>query len=223
MLTLAGCGENSAKKDEAEKTDQAKTEQKADEEENKMDNNKNADIVNIRITLTNGKEIEAELYPDIAPKSVENFVKLIDAKFFDGLIFHRVISGFMIQGGGFDESFYDGNFNSKETDTIKGEFSSNGFKNDLKHTRGVLSMARTNDPNSASSQFFIMHQDAPHLDGQYAAFGKVTKGIEVVDEIAESKTIALDGEVLYMGKKYPQQMTDVPETPVVIKTVEVIE
>ncbi len=223
MLALSGCVEKSANKDEAETTEQAKTEQKADEKENKMDNNKKTDIVNIKITLTNGKEIEAELYPDIAPESVENFVKLIDKKFFDGLIFHRVISGFMIQGGGFDESFYDGNFNSKQTDTIKGEFSSNGFKNDLKHTRGVLSMARTNDPNSASSQFFIMHRDAPHLDGQYAAFGKVTKGIEVVDEIAESKTIALDGEVLYMGNKYPQQMTDVPETPVVIKTIEVIE
>ena len=207
MLTLAGCGENSAKKDEAEKTDQAKTEQKADEEENKMDNNKNADIVNIRITLTNGKEIEAELYPDIAPKSVENFVKLIDAKFFDGLIFHRVISGFMIQGGGFDESFYNGNFASKETSSIKGEFTSNGFKNELKHTRGVLSMARTQAPNSASSQFFIMHKDAPHLDGQYAAFGKLVNGFDVLDKIASVRT----------------DYSDMPYEPVIIEKTEVID
>lgn len=129
----------------------------------------------------------------------------------------------MIQGGGFDESFYEGNFNTKETDTIQGEFTSNGFKNDLKHTRGVLSMARTNEPNSASSQFFIMHQDAPHLDGQYAAFGKVTKGLDVVDEIATGKTTVLEGTVLYMGQEYPQQMPDVPETPVVIKTIEIID
>ncbi len=225
MLAISGCGNGAVKKDESEKTEQTETEKQTDEneKENEMDNNKSADTVNIKITLANGKEIEAELYPKIAPKTVDNFVDLINKHFFDGLIFHRVINGFMIQGGGFDESFYDGNFNSKETDTIKGEFTSNGFKNDLKHTRGVLSMARTNDPNSGSSQFFIMHQDAPHLDNQYAAFGKVTKGIEVVDEIAECKTIALNGEVLYMGKNYPQQMTDVPETPVVIKTVEIIE
>ena len=198
MLSLGGCGKDDKKKGDA-------------------------DTVNIRITLTNGKQIEAELYPKIAPKTVENFVNLIDKKFFDGLIFHRVINGFMIQGGGFDESFYDGNFNTKETDQIEGEFASNGFQNDLKHTRGVLSMARTNDPNSGSSQFFIMHQDAPHLDGEYAAFGKVTKGMDVVDEIAEGKTTVLSGEVLYMGQKYPQQMTDVPATPVVIKTIEIIE
>ena len=197
LLTLAGCKNDEKKGD--------------------------ADIVNIRITLTNGKQIEAELYPKIAPKTVENFVNLVNKKFYDGLIFHRVIEGFMIQGGGFDESFYEGNFNTKETDTIQGEFTSNGFKNDLKHTRGVLSMARTDDPNSASSQFFIMHQDAPHLDGQYAAFGKVTKGLEVVDEIATGMTTVLEGTVLIMGQEYPQQMPDVPETPVVIKTIEIID
>ncbi len=139
--------------------------------------------MNIEIEMENGGVIKAELYPDIAPITVENFAKLIDDKFFDGLIFHRVIPGFMIQGGGYDEEG-----NQKETESIKGEFDKNGVPNPLKHTRGVMSMARTMFPNSASSQFFIMHDDAPHLDGQYAAFGKVTEGMEVVDEIAETQT-----------------------------------
>lgn len=139
--------------------------------------------MNIEIEMENGGIIKAELYPDIAPITVENFAKLIEDNFFDGLIFHRVISGFMIQGGGYDE---DGN--QKETESIKGEFDKNGVPNPLKHTRGVLSMARTMFPNSASSQFFIMHDDAPHLDGQYAAFGKVTDGMDIVDEIAETQT-----------------------------------
>lgn len=128
-------------------------------------------------------EIKAELYPEAAPKTVENFLKLVDEKFYDGLIFHRVIKGFMIQGG---DPTGTGMGGSK--DTIVGEFRANGFQNDLAHTRGVLSMARTNMPNSASSQFFIMHQDAPHLDGQYAAFGKVIEGMEAVDKIASVKT-----------------------------------
>ena len=139
--------------------------------------------IRIRITMENGKQMEAELYHDIAPATVENFVFLINEKFFDGIIFHRVIKGFMIQGG---DPTGTGMGGSEKT--IKGEFASNGFNNQLKHTRGVLSMARTMDPNSASSQFFIMHEDAPHLDGQYAAFGKITKGIEVVDEIASVAT-----------------------------------
>jgi len=137
--------------------------------------------MNIEIEMENGGIISAELYPEVAPITVENFVTLIEDNFFDGLIFHRVIAGFMIQGGGYD---VDGNH--KEAASIKGEFDKNGVKNDLKHTRGVLSMARTMFPNSASSQFFIMHEDAPHLDGQYAAFGMVTDGMEVVDEIAET-------------------------------------
>lgn len=137
----------------------------------------------ILITMENGDEIKAELYPETAPKTVENFLKLVDEKFYDGLIFHRVIKGFMIQGG---DPTGTGMGGSK--DTIVGEFRANGFQNDLAHTRGVLSMARTNMPNSASSQFFIMHQDAPHLDGQYAAFGKVIEGMEVVDKIASVKT-----------------------------------
>ena len=129
--------------------------------------------------MENGKTMEAELYPEYAPLTVENFIGLIKEHFFDGLIFHRVIKGFMIQGG---DPTGTGMGGSEKT--IKGEFASNGWQNDLKHTRGVLSMARTMDPDSASSQFFIMHQDAPHLDGQYAAFGKVIEGIETVDEIA---------------------------------------
>ena len=137
----------------------------------------------ILITMENGDEIKAELYPEAAPKTVESFLKLVDEKFYDGLIFHRVIKGFMIQGG---DPTGTGMGGSK--DTIVGEFRANGFQNDLAHTRGVLSMARTNMPNSASSQFFIMHQDAPHLDGQYAAFGKVIEGMEAVDKIASVKT-----------------------------------
>lgn len=137
----------------------------------------------ILITMENGDEIKAELYPEAAPKTVENFLKLVDEKFYDGLIFHRVIKGFMVQGG---DPTGTGMGGSK--DTIVGEFRANGFQNDLAHTRGVLSMARTNMPNSASSQFFIMHQDAPHLDGQYAAFGKVVEGMEAVDKIASVKT-----------------------------------
>lgn len=138
---------------------------------------------NILITMENGDTMSAELYPEIAPKTVENFVKLVNEKFYDGLIFHRVIPGFMIQGGDPQGTGMGGPGYS-----IVGEFSSNGFPNDLKHTRGVLSMARAMDPNSAGSQFFIMHQDAPHLDGQYAAFGKLTYGFDTLDKIASTKT-----------------------------------
>lgn len=137
----------------------------------------------VTIEMSNGKKIKIELYPDIAPISCENFEKLVKKGFYDGLTFHRVIPGFMIQGG-----CPKGNGTGGPGWNIKGEFSANGIKNDLKHTRGVLSMARAMDPNSAGSQFFIMHDDAPHLDGQYAAFGKVVEGMEVVDEIAETAT-----------------------------------
>lgn len=135
------------------------------------------------IELENGKKIKLELYPDKAPITCANFEKLVREGFYDGLIFHRVISGFMIQGGDPEGTGMGG---AKEK--IKGEFAMNGVPNNLKHTRGVISMARSMNPNSASSQFFIMHKDAPHLDGQYAAFGKVVEGIEAVDEIAETKT-----------------------------------
>ncbi|MCI8659144.1 MAG: peptidylprolyl isomerase [Lachnospiraceae bacterium] len=136
----------------------------------------------IRITMEDGGVIRAELYPDVAPNTVKNFVSLIKKGYYDGLIFHRVIEGFMIQGGCPDGTGMGGPGYS-----IKGEFSQNGFANDLKHSRGVLSMARTMVPDSAGSQFFIMHQDSPHLDGGYAAFGKVTEGMDVVDEIARTR------------------------------------
>jgi len=137
----------------------------------------------IVIELENGKEIEIELYPDIAPISCENFEKLVSEKFYDGLTFHRVIPGFMIQGG-----CPEGTGTGGPGWKIKGEFLANGVPNNLKHTRGVLSMARAMDPNSAGSQFFIMHEDSPHLDGQYAAFGKVVSGMDAVDEIANTDT-----------------------------------
>jgi len=131
------------------------------------------------ITMANGDIMKGELYPDIAPKTVANFKKLADENFYDGLIFHRVIPGFMIQGG--DPL---GNGTGGPGYTIEGEFLANGFVNNLKHEAGVLSMARAMDPNSAGSQFFIMHKTSPHLDGQYAAFGKITEGLEVIDKIA---------------------------------------
>lgn len=135
------------------------------------------------IEMENGALIKLELYPEVAPKTVANFEKLVSEGFYDGLTFHRVIPGFMIQGG---DPLGNGMGGAEEK--IVGEFRQNGFQNDLKHTRGVISMARSMNPNSASSQFFIMHKDAPHLDGAYAAFGKVIEGMEAVDEIASIPT-----------------------------------
>ena len=140
-----------------------------------------------KITMENGSIMEGELYPEIAPQSVYNFIDLCNHNFYDGLIFHWVIPGFMIQGG-----CPEGTGMGGPGYCIKGEFFFNGFKNDLKHKRGVLSMARSQSPNSAGSQFFLMHENAPHLDGQYAAFGKVTSGLEVVDAIAGVRTNAQD-------------------------------
>jgi len=137
----------------------------------------------VTIEMENGDIIKAELYPEVAPNTVNNFISLVNKGFYDGIIFHRVIPGFMIQGG--DPK---GQGTGGPGYQIKGEFTANGFKNDLKHTRGVLSMARTMAPNSAGSQFFIMHQDAPHLDGQYAAFGMVIEGMDAVDTIANTAT-----------------------------------
>ena len=150
------------------------------------------------IELENGKRIKLELYPEIAPETVANFEKLVNKGFYNGLTFHRVIYGFMIQGG-----CPHGNGTGNSGEHIRGEFAANGFKNDLKHTRGVISMARAADPNSASCQFFIMHKDAPHLDGSYAAFGKVIEGMDAVDEIAETET----------------DYSDKPRTPVIMKKV----
>ena len=147
-----------------------------------------AENVNVKITMQGGGEIELELYPDVAPETVSNFKSLVEEGFYNGLTFHRIIKGFMIQGG--DPL---GNGMGGSDKTIKGEFRANGFDNPLKHTRGVISMARSAMPNSASSQFFIMHEDAPHLDGSYAAFGKVTKGIEIVDDIADTP-VGWDGQ-----------------------------
>lgn len=137
----------------------------------------------VTITMTDGSVMKAELYPEVAPNTVNNFISLVKKGFYDGLVFHRVIRGFMIQGGDPQGTGMGGPGYS-----IKGEFTYNGFSNDLKHTPGVLSMARAMDPNSAGSQFFIMHETSPHLDGQYAAFGKVTDGLNVVNKIAEVPT-----------------------------------
>jgi len=136
----------------------------------------------VTIEMESGDIIKAELYPEIAPNTVNNYIDLVKKGFYDGLIFHRVINGFMIQGG-----CPDGNGMGGPGYGIKGEFSSNGFKNDLKHEKGVLSMARAQHPDSAGSQFFIMHKNSPHLDGAYAAFGKVIEGLDVVDKIATTK------------------------------------
>ena len=154
------------------------------------------------IEMENGKQIKIELYPDIAPISCENFEKLVKNGFYDGLTFHRVIPGFMIQGG--DPR---GNGTGGPGYTIKGEFTMNGFRNDLKHSRGVLSMARAMDPNSAGSQFFVMVADAPHLDGQYASFGKVTEGMDTADYIVAQR----------------RDWNDRPLEPQVIKTITVFE
>lgn len=154
----------------------------------------------VTIEMMDGQVMTGELYEDIAPKTVENFESLANKGFYDGLTFHRVIPGFMIQGGDPDGTGCGG-----PGYTIKGEFTANGFKNDLKHTDGVLSMARTMDPDSAGSQFFIMVADAPYLDGQYAAFGKITEGTEVAHDIAA----------------VPRDYNDMPFEPVVIKTIKV--
>ena len=141
----------------------------------------------VTITMSTGKTIKVELYPDVAPNTVNNFVSLVNKGFYNGKIFHRVIRGFMIQGG-----CPLGTGTGGPGYSIKGEFSSNGFANNLNHTRGVISMARAMNPNSAGSQFFIMHAHSPHLDGQYAAFGEVVEGIEVVDAIADEYTDWMD-------------------------------
>ena len=156
----------------------------------------------VTIEMENGDVMKVELYPEIAPNTVNNFISLVNKGFYDGLIFHRVIRGFMIQGG-----CPDGTGMGGPGHTIEGEFSANGFKNDLKHERGVLSMARAMNPNSAGSQFFIMVADAPHLDGQYAAFGKIIEGMEAADTIVSQK----------------RNMMDKPDVPQVMKKVTIEE
>ncbi len=152
----------------------------------------------VTITMSDSRKIHLELYPEAAPRTVENFIKLVKEGFYDGLTFHRIIKGFMIQGG-----CPQGTGTGGPGYHIKGEFKANGFDNPIRHKRGVISMARSMHPDSAGSQFFIMHEDAPHLDGNYAAFGKVTEGMDVVDDIANAKTDAMDR----------------PITPVVMQTI----
>lgn len=174
--------ENNNELDNSEITD-------SQENEERMDNMEGKNPI-VTITMASGKEIKIELYPEHAPNTVNNFIYLINQDFYDGLIFHRVIKGFMLQGGD-----PEGTGTGGPGYSIKGEFSQNGFDNELKHDRGVISMARSMSPDSAGSQFFIMHQDSPHLDGQYAVFGKVIEGLDVVDELANVSTAVQDRPV----------------------------
>jgi peptidyl-prolyl cis-trans isomerase B (cyclophilin B) len=189
VMVLASCGTNQNDKDE--------------EPVSTPDPELVKNTVNATIELEDGDEIMLELYPDLAPDTVENFVELAEDGFYDGTIFHRVIEDFMIQGGGYDE-----NLKEQKTESIKGEFAKNGFENTLSHTRGVISMARAQDYDSATSQFFIVQKDATYLDGQYAAFGRVTEGMDIVDEIASVKT----------GTVASSNMED-PIEPIVIDTI----
>lgn len=203
VLALAtGCSENKEIKEE--NLDVSKVEEKAEEPEKSLEELCENKIF-FTIEMQNGDVMKGEVYPDLAPETVENFVSLCDANFYEGLIFHRVIPGFMIQGGGFDVDM-----NQKDAESIKGEFDSNGFTNPLQHDRGVLSMARTAVKDSASSQFFIMHEKSPHLDGEYAAFGKITEGLEIIDKIATVETGV-----------YQNVMADVPVEPQVIKNIKI--
>ncbi|HHY20622.1 MAG TPA: peptidylprolyl isomerase [Bacilli bacterium] len=172
MLVVTGCGTQPAKEGEGN---------------NQGENLSSKDNPIVTITMENGKEITIELFPEVTPNTVANFISLTKAQFYDGLIFHRVIPGFMIQGGDPTGTGMGG-----PDYAIKGEFTANGFENNLKHERGVISMARAMDPNSAGSQFFIMVEDSAHLDGEYAAFGKVLTGMEVVDEIVNAERNADD-------------------------------
>ncbi len=196
LLVCTSCADNTTKTEQPSTTSGTVQTKSLDE--------LTQNTVAITIELQDGRNMNAVLYPDLAPKTVENFLKLIDEDFFSGLIFHRVIPEFMIQGGGMDKDMTE-----KEAEEIMGEFDINGFKNPLKHERGVLSMARTNVPDSASSQFFIMHKDSPHLDGQYAAFGKISdeESLKVVDEIANVPTTSVGIH------------QDVPSEPIIIKTI----
>ena len=169
--------------------------------------------INVQITMKNGSVIKLELYPEIAPITVENFVDLVNEEFYDDLIFHRIIKGFMIQGG-----CPLGTGTGGPGHSITGEFRANGINNDLKHDRGVISMARAMDPNSAGSQFFIMHQDSPHLDGQYAAFGKVIEGMDVVDEIA-SVSVDYNDRPLNIDSEFGSDIKDI----VTIEKVKILE
>ncbi len=191
LLALTACGEKDDSKNQVA-------------EEPLLSPELTEDAIEATITLDSGEEIKLELYPKVAPETVDNFVDLAEDGFYDGLIFHRVIEDFMIQGGGYDE-----NLKEQKASTIDGEFSANGFDNPLSHRRGVISMARAQQFNSASSQFFIVQEDSTYLDGQYAAFGVVTEGMDVVDDIASVRT----GSVTSSG------MENVPVNPIVIESI----
>lgn len=215
LLILSGCGQDenrNASDNNSNASGTSTTETPSTEEPvaKKVVPDPEASHPIVTIEMDSGKTIKLELYPEVAPNTVNNFISLVKKGFYDGVIFHRVIPGFMIQGGDPDGTGAGGPGYS-----IAGEFTSNGFQNDLEHTRGVLSMARTGEPDSAGSQFFIMHADYPSLDTQYAAFGKVIEGIEVVDEIATLPTGANDRPneplptmkkvtVDTLGKEYPE-------------------
>ena len=183
LLGFSACADETG----APETTVPQSEQTTDKPETEETTVANGENPIITITMQNGGVIKVELYPDVAPNTVNNFISLAQKGFYDGLIFHRVIPGFMIQGGDPEGMGYGG-----PGYAIKGEFSANGFENELAHTRGVISMARSSAPDSAGSQFFIMVEDAPHLDGEYAAFGKVIEGMDVVDEIVAADTDAND-------------------------------
>lgn len=194
LSILTGCGDNSDNVSSQKEKDTNKETTSSNGNDNNKDSkeeDKKSSLLSgkhhVKIKVKNYGKIRLELDADVAPITVTNFINLAKNEFYDGLTFHRIISGFMIQGG---DPLGTGMGGS--TDTIKGEFSTNGVENDILHTRGTISMARSLDPNSASSQFFIMHQDASHLDGEYAAFGHVTKGMEVIDEICENTPIQDD-------------------------------
>ena len=180
VILLSSIGDNGSVSDSGTSLNQTnETQQETPAETNLYEN-----TVLVEIDVKDQGKILVELYPDVAPVTVENFLKLVDQKFYDGLTFHRIINGFMAQGG-----CPLGNGTGGSGTNIKGEFSRNGFNNPLKHTRGVISMARSSNPNSASSQFFIMHQDSPHLDGAYAAFGKVISGMEIIDALCRNTPV----------------------------------
>lgn len=206
---LAGCGGGNSDKDYEKETATPKTNIKVEQSSSVNDLGMlTENTIDAVITLTNGEEIDIELYPDVAPKTVANFVKNVQEGFYSGTIFHRAIEGFVIQGGG-----YDTNYELKSvSETVEGEFEENGIENDLSHVRGVLSMARTSQPNSATTQFFIVQDDSTYLDGQYAAFGKVTEGMNVVDEIAEAPQM----------QNPPPGLESVPEEQFVIESITIL-
>ncbi len=212
FIMLAGCGSQPEDEETKQETPE-KTENQSESTDSTSDQTKfEQESPFVTITMEDGDEIKIELYPDIAPNTVNNFISLAENSFYDGLIFHRVIPDFMIQGGD-----PEGNGKGGPGYTIKGEFDSNGVSNDLKHKRGVISMARSSDPDSAGSQFFIVVSDSPSLNGDYAAFGQVIEGMDTVDEIASVKRDANDKpkkdqkmkkiEVDTKGKKFPDPET----------------